>query len=450
MIAIGNAAAMASNKLMNYLIKDLVALTSFLRERFVFVALAPLCLSGLTATLSAQETPRESIAGMKSAQAQRNTLQAETYNLRYGPFQFQTETSLGLGLTDNVLRSEQNRSEDLLINPELTLRVRWPVTQLNTFNTSLTVAYEKYINNSSLSSEKPLLRPNSELVFNIYSGDFRIQLHEKPSYEETLFFNSIGAANSRFYNFVNTGEFARFDNFLGFKADWDLHDLILSVGYDFEAFLVSTTEFRYMDRYSHFLSPSVTFLVGEKAKVGLEAEGSIHDFRQETILDDHWRARVGPFAEFQLLPKISLRVGGGYETAQYDDLTDNSDFQSYYAYGRITQILKTFTHSLSAGHENLLGDNANNMENTFVRYNVSIPIIHNLEVKLRASANFAREFGGSYEEEFDFYRGGVQLGWQFHKYARATLGYDYTKKASDLPLRGFYQNFLTMAVACKF
>jgi hypothetical protein len=435
---------------MNHRSKETVSFTSLLRERSCVLAAASLGLFGLVANLPAQETPRESLAGMKTAEAQRNALQADPYNLRYGPFQFQTETSLGLGLTDNLLRSHDNRSEDLLINPEVTLRARWPVTQLNTFNTALTVAYERYINNSRLSSGRPLLRPNSELVFNIYSGDVRVQLHEKPTYEETLFFNSAGALNNRFYNFTDTGKFARFDNLLGFNVDWDLHDVILSVGYDFEAFLASTARFRYLDRYSHFLSPSVTFLLGEKARVGLEAQGSVHDFRQETVIDDHWRARVGPFAQFQIQPGISLRVGAGYETAQFDRSANNSDFQSYYAYGRVTQTLKSFTHSLSAGHETLLGDNANNMRNTFVRYNISVPIIRNLDAGFRASANFAREFGGAFEEEFDFYRGGLELGWQFHKYARATLGYDYTKKTSDLPLRGFYQNFLTMAVAYKF
>src|SRR4051812_36953479 len=161
-------------------------------------SLALASLGSLTAgnRLPAQEAPRESVAGLKSAEAQNKALQADPYNLRYGPFQFQTEASLGLGLTDNLLRSQINRSEDLLINPALTLRVRWPVTELNTFTSSLTIAYERYINNSSLSSGSPLLRPNSEIVFNIYSGDFRIQLHEKPLYEETLFFNSVGSVNN--------------------------------------------------------------------------------------------------------------------------------------------------------------------------------------------------------------------------------------------------------------
>jgi hypothetical protein len=407
-------------------------------------------LVSLATQLSAQEQPRESVAGMKSAQARQAAATTEPYNLRWGPVQFQTETTLRLGLTDNLFRSNRDREEDVLLNPEVTLRARWPVTQINTFTASLGIGYEHYFQNSEVSSDRPLIRPDSELVFNIYTGDFRIQLHERPSYQETLFYNSTGPINNRFYNFTDTGRFSRFDNFLGFVVDWDLHDVLLSLGYDWETFLAQSADFDYLDRFSHFVSPTATFLLGEKTKIGVEAQGSTHDFFKETTLDDHWRARVGPFINFQLRPEINFRLGGGYETAQYDSNAEDSDFQTYYAYGRLAQTTRLFTHAISAGRENLLGDNANNLRNIFVRYNISIPIVRNFDLDARASANFAREFGGGFEEEFDFYRAGLGIGYQFHKYARASLGYDFTTKDSDIPLREYHQNFLTMAVAFKF
>lgn len=423
---------------------------SFPGSRALCLGLVTVSSAALVTTLAAQEEPRESLAGLKSAQARQKAALADQYNLRWGPVQYQTEAAVTLGLTDNIFRSERNRDGDLLLNPEVALHVRWPVTTVNTFTASLGLAYEQYFDNTSLSSDRPLIRPDSELAFYIYAGDFRIQLHERPSYQETLFYNTVGSIDGRFYNFTDTGRFSRFDNFAGFNIDWDLHDLIVSLGYDWETFLAQSAQFDYLDRFSHFLSPTVTFLLGEKAKTGVEAQGSIHDFFKEGVLNDHWRARIGPFFHFQLRPDIAFRLGAGYETAQFEDDAGDSDFSSYYAYGKATQTTRLFTHSLSVGRENLLGDNANNLENTFVRYNISVPIVRNVDLEGRLSANFAREFGGGFEEDFEFYRAGLGVGYQFHKYGRATVGYDFTTKNSDLPLREYHQNFLTMSVGFKF
>lgn len=430
--------------------KKLFLLNSFAASRAFHLALVSLSSAAFVSTLAAQEEPRESLAGLKSAQARQKAALSQPYNLRWGPVQYQTEANLNLGLTDNIFRSERNRDGDLLLNPEVALHVRWPVTTVNTFTATLGLAYEQYFDNPDLSSDRPLIRPDSELAFYIYSGDFRIQLHERPSYQETLFYNSAGSIDGRFFNFTDTGRFSRFDNFAGFNVDWDLHDLIVSLGYDWETFLAQSARFDYLDRFSHFVSPTVTFLLGEKAKTGVEAQGSIHDFFKEEVLDDHWRARIGPFFHFQLRPEIAFRLGVGYETAQYDDDAEDSDFSSYYAYGKATQTTRLFTHSLSVGRENLLGDNANNMENIFVRYNITVPIVRNVDLEGRLSANFSREFGGGFEEEFEFYRAGLGVGYQFHKYGRASLNYDFITKDSDLPLREYHQNFLTMSVGFKF
>jgi hypothetical protein len=392
----------------------------------------------------------DSLAGEAAAEALKRSIAAEEYNLQWGPVRFKTQTGLGLAYTDNVFYSDRNRSEDLLVNPEIDLRALWPITELNTLKLSLGLGYEWYLNNTQLNSDGPLINPDSELLFNVFVGDFRITLREKFSYEESLFYNS-SAASERFFNFSDVGKFVRWNNLAGVGVIWDLNKVILSAGYDHENFDAVTTEFEYLDRASEWFTASAAFRLGDKVQTGLEGQASLHDYDQETTLNDNSRARGGPFIELTTEEKISLRAGGGFETAQFDaSAADNNDFEDYYAYATVRQETRLFTHALTAGREHLLGDNANNLRLTRVRYSISSPIIRHVDLGGNLSVNFADEFGGAYKEEFTYYRAGVGLSYQFHKHWRTGLGYDFFLKNSDLPLRDFYRNLVTWEVAFSY
>ena len=396
--------------------------------------------------------PRESLAGEAAAKALKESLEAEQqqYNLRYGPVNLQTGAKLTFGYTDNVFYSDKNRRDDLLINPEVQLAALCQVSELNKLRLSLGIGYEYYVKNSGLNGDAPLINPESELVFLIFAGDFRIKLHEKFLYQESLFFNSIPGSHDLFFNFNDVGRFGRWDNLAGFNVDWDLDKLILSASFDHEDFVSTTARFDYLDRSSEWLTASGTFLIGDKAKTGVEAQASLHDYGKESVLSDNWRARVGPFVEVKPQEKISLRAGVGYDTAQYEATAEDSDFDTYYAYGSVSQETRLFTHSLTAGREHSLGDNANNLRTTYVRYSISSPVVNHVELGANASVNFAEEFGGAFKEDFTYYVAGFRAGYQFHKYWHADLGYEFLLKNSDLSLRDFYRDRVTCTVGFRF
>jgi hypothetical protein len=391
----------------------------------------------------------DSLAGESAAQTLKQSIAAEEYNLKWGPVRFETRARLGLAYTDNVFYSDKKESEDFLINPEIDLRASWPITELNSLRLSLGLGYEWYLNNTELNSDRPLINPNSEFVFNVFVGDFRIKLREKLSYEESLTYNS--AVSERFYNFSDVGKFARWDNMAGLEVVWDLNKVILSAAYDHENFIVETTQFDYLDRASEWFAASAAFRLGDKVQAGLESQASLHDYERETTLNDNLRARGGPFIEFTSQAKITLRAGGGFDTAHFEaDAADNNEYEDYYAYVSARQETRLFTHALTAGRDHQLGDNANNLRLTRVRYSISSPIVRHVDLGANLSVNFAEEFGGAYREEFTYYRAGVGVSYQFHKYWRTGLGYDFFLKDSDVPLRDFDRNLITWDVAFTF
>ena len=289
------------------------------------------------------------------------------------------------------------------------------------------------------------------MVFNIFAGDFRFRLHDKFSYQQTLAFNDQSADQTRIYNFNDVGRFDRFDNFVGPRVDWDLNKVILSVSYDHENFVSTTEQFKYLDRASEWFTGTFNYLLGKQTKVGLETQAGLHNYDYQTIMQDNWRDRVGPFAEMRLPEGLFLRAGGGYDMARFDRAAiPENDYDNWYAYAKLGQELRWLSHALSAGRETVIGDNANNLRNTYVRYSVSSEAIKDLFLEGNLAANFSKEFGGEFYEQFIQYVAGFSVGYQFHKYWRANLGYEIFFKDSDTPQRSFHRNLVSLDVTFKF
>ena len=393
---------------------------------------------------------RESLAGESTAQALEKSIGAEPYAFQYGPVRANVGARLGVNYTDNVFYSE-DRKDDVMIQPEVSVDALYPITQLNTLRLSLGVGYEWYLMNPELNANAPLVNPGSELAFNLFVGDFHIRLHERLSYQESLFFNSP-ANNQAFFNFTNTGIFERLDNHVGCDVIWDLNKTVLSAGYDHENFTAYTSSFKYLNRVSEWFTASAGYFPGDQVQSGLEGQAALHHYDQQTTLNDNWRARVGPFVEATLLEGVSLRAGGGYDLARYDAAGEaTSDFDSFYAYGRLTQQTRFFSHSLEGGRKNILGDNANDLRTTYALYSITSPVVAHLDLGANVSVNVAEEYGGpsGYDENFTYSEAGFQAGWQFHKHWRVELGYEFLLKASDLAGRDFERDRVTVALAWK-
>ena len=395
--------------------------------------------------------PRESLAGERAAQELRRALTNEDYNIRVGDLRFQTQARLGAAYTDNVFSSGVNKKDDFIINPEVDLAALMPIGHFNSLRLSVGLGYEFFTKNHSLNGDAPLVNPDSELAFYLFVGDFRIKIHDKFTYQQTLTFNDQVPNQVRFYNFNDVARFDRLNNFAGATVDWDLNKVILTGSYDHENFISTTEQFKYLDRASELFGLTANYLLGDRTKTGLEGIGSYNNFDTETTLNDNWRGRIGPFVQAKLPQGIVARAGGGYELARFDNTAGpGNDFSHYYVYGRLAQETKWFTHSLGAGHETLPGDNANNLRNTYVRYSIVTEVIRNISLEGYGSVNISREFGGSFEEKYNNYVAGCHLGYQFHKYWRAGLGYEFFYKDSEFSDRTYHRNLVSADVTFRF
>jgi hypothetical protein len=404
--------------------------------------------ASMTADLWAQEvTPRPSLAGPTTAQLR----PPADYTMRYGDVRFLVEPAFTMEFNDNISWSATRRLSDLILEPKVDLGIYWPVTEFNALHAAIGVGYQVYTKHTEFNSPWPLISPNSALEWNIYTGDFRIQVHDRFSYLQDLSLRAAESQAGAFYNVSDQARFSRFDNLAGFNVDWDLNQLVLTLGFDHENFFMTGAQYTYLNRVSELPAFSLALRVSDPLRLGVETRARISNY-QENVLADRWEATAGPFFDWRIAEHLSVRGGGGYATTQLTaDMPGVSDISTYYAYARLNYDVNWFlTQSLSVGRETQPGFNAQYLQDAYLRYTAQWRLFSYLDVVTRANLLFAHEFGGSFDEHFDYYTLGAELGWRFHERWRAFLAYDFTEKLSNLAGADYHQNRVQMGVSYHF
>lgn len=356
---------------------------------------------------------------------------------------------------DNVFLTHDNRKDDIILVPECDLAAFFPVGHLNVLALDVGLAYYQYLKNTSLNTGIPLINPNTDLAFNLYSGDFSFKFSESFSYQQSPVYETGG----QFYNLHNTALFQRYENRIGGLVTWDQNKLVMTAGYFHENLWSESSTYSYINHASELFSADAMLATSPRLTVGLEAAGSINNFVNSPDYDT-WRATVGPAVRINLSEFIKVRLGGGYERIQYDSAQASSlgltPENTYYAYGAIEhQINRFFNHSLTVWHDNQLGFNAANLEGTHLSYSLTWAPRRQLTISPLVSVGFYDEsFGSStanlYHEKFSYYYTGFAARYQLGPHWRASAGWYYRLSDSNIAGNGYDQNQVSIELLYQF
>jgi len=192
--------------------------------------LTPIALASFffaAGTVCGQEALRISTAGDLAEEAQKQVASSiGYYNLLLGPVAWRFSSGLAMDYDDNVRLQEQNPESDFILRPNVNAQMHWPVTQVNDLNFTMTAGYSAYLQHQDL--DQLYINPGSGLSFNIYSGDFVINLHDRLSITENSYQNQSANGNNNYASLQNT---------LGANALWDLDKALIMFGYDHADYL---------------------------------------------------------------------------------------------------------------------------------------------------------------------------------------------------------------------
>ncbi|MEP6808713.1 MAG: outer membrane beta-barrel protein [Chthoniobacterales bacterium] len=429
------------------------SLTAFSR-RFALALILPLSLA--SSLVRAQDAIRPSLAGEATAEARRQSFDQIPYNLLLGPVRFRFSATAGIEYNDNINYAEVNKLEDFIFRPQVNFNALWPITQLNTLRLDIGLGYAFYLDHSNYNTNAILLSPNSALSFDIFVSDFRINFHDRFSLEQ----DPIGEPG-----LSNVADYGRFQNTAGVSVLWDLNKAVLTLGYDHYNFIATTSDFDYLDRNSDSLTGSVSVAATSTTGIGVEGSYILTRYDQN-FLNGSDTYSAGVFVETQITNNVKLRVAGGYQDIRSDSNTvtfgpfppgvipggagfvtfaDRANSDDYYVNLLLShRINAALTHSISAGHESQLGVNSNYVRVNYVRHTASWNIINRTLLATELFYEDAEDSGGIVDEHLQRYGGGVSLGFQLTQHVTLGARYQYTRKDSDVPLRDYKQNRVSL------
>jgi Putative beta-barrel porin 2 len=409
--------------------------------------LGSLCFGLLFAgifSLSAQDAIRPSLAGEQAAEARRQDIEHIPYNLMTGPIRYRVSATLGVEFNDNINLSENNAESDVIIHPQVNIDAIWPVTQINTLRLDIGLGYAFYLDHSDQNTNGILLAPGSQIAFDVFIGDFRINFHDRFSLQQ----DPIDELQ-----ISNVVDYGRFENAAGVSVMWDLNKIVLTLGYDHYTYVSTNSDFDYLDRNAEEIVGSAAVALTNTTSVGLESS-FVATYYNQNVLNDSDTYTIGAFVETQITNYLRLRFAAGYQMIDFDNtgsVFDSMDSDDYYANVLISHRLNAaITQTLAAGHESQLGVNSNFISLNYIRHTVTWNVIRDTLLSTELFYEDADDSGGFINEHLHRYGGAVTVGYQLTPHVTLGLRYQYTKKDSNVPERDYAQNRVSIDATYSF
>jgi hypothetical protein len=409
-------------------------------------ALLALLARPIASTALAQEAVRMSIAGADAAQAQQSAASSPGYyNLQFGPTYWRFGAGLGLAYDDNITLAQNDREADWMYIPSVNAQLRWPITEKQSLNINLGVGYSGYVQHPNLNTA--YISPDSEVSFNIYAGDFLINLHDRYSITENSYQDPT---------VVNSGSYSQFQNTAGLTATWDLNKLMVVAEYDHANYLELTGGQRQPSQTSEILSASAGCTLKPGMLLGLEVGGALlHNAATTTNTpyteSTEWSA--GPYFQTRLTEYLTFRANAGYVVNSPESsgtLPTARDFGSYYATVSASHRLNRFVQYTVSGGRNL---STTLLGGPIDSYTANISADWKIFQKVSLATGFNYDRGTQVidgGETFEQYGPDIGLGRKITRKLSGTLRYQFLKRQSNLPGRDYTLDVVTLNLGYQF
>ena len=393
----------------------------------------------------AQEPTRPSLAGPQVAAVQREAALLLPHPVvQLGPTTWSLGTGIGLQGSDNIRLEAENPRSDLAAHPEIHARMLCPVSANNVLNLNLRTGYSAYVKNPGFNHF--YIGPESALNFEIYAGDFRIDLHDRCSLLEN---------NYEDPTVVGSGDYTRLENGAGVGVVWDLNKALIRAGYDHINYIsyVGTTSI-FPDSASEELTASAGYRLRSGCLAGVESSGTLFHYAETgSGLADALQATVGPFLDVQISEYLAGRGSVGYRAYSPeggDTVATMADDYGLYAHLDLSHNVSPLVDYTLSGGKNI----------SFALYGGTVDLAY---IQLRANWHLIRKVGLSTSlafehgsdlsrsgETFARYGPGISVDRVLAERLTGTLTYQWYRRDSNESGRNYTTNMLLAHLTYEF
>ena len=424
-------------------------------------------------------------------------------NLKLGP------VNIGFGLSglveynDNLTRSNDDKTSDIIASGFLNISANYQITRNNALSVTTTLGFDHYFEHPELSpygGEFVLnVLPGSTIAFDVKVGPVNIVLYDRMS---------VRPATQSDFALDPTEIFGVFQNDAGLAASWAVNsDTTLALNFMRSDAIAMEDSASIYDRVMHSLHGSLAWSPEHTWTLGLEGGMSWVHY-PEGYNNDGTLLNAGVFFSTPLGRNTFLRIAGGIQEFDFDeppefsqtvsdadiavteaqiaalqsqlaqttDLTtqgelsaqinsldallaqqqatlqtetnefnssnqDSSDLSDYYYNVTLTnQLNARISQSLSFGHESSLNTTSNFITADYVTYGIGIIAWRGSRLSISGYYEDAEESGGTEKEDLIQKGLDAYLSHQLSSRVRLGVGYHFGVTESNLPDRDYHQH----------
>lgn len=401
----------------------------------------------ISLTAQAQDSVRMSAA---SAAAARARSQAATtvdyYNLQLGRSYWSFAARLGADYDSNVTLTANHPEYDFIFRPELDVKMLLPVSDKNSLNLSAGAGYSAYVMHSQL--RRVYVTPDTAVSFDVYAGDFWINLHDRVSISENSYQDPT---------VTGSGNFSQLQNAAGLGATWDLNKVILKLGYDHVTYsTLSGNNGGQTGGSSEVMSLSAGCLVAPGWRLGVELGGDRLHYDTSTTnapYTDAWQWSVGAFCDAQPGEYLHVRANAGY-TRYLPEFKSSAagagDFSGIYAQLELQHRLNQYVdYTLTAGRSLNFAFFGGTVDLYFARWDARWKIFRKTSVSTSFDFEHGKQLGAG-AETFSRYGPAFSLSRPITEKLSGSVGYHYYWRESSLAGRGYTSSIVTSDLSYRF
>jgi hypothetical protein len=411
-------------------------------------ALELLCLLalvwlGLAAKAAAQGIESESLAGESAAEAADNkTPGGQPYNLQLGAVSLRVDATASVSYNDNINISRTDRENDFIITPLVDIHGLWQATEVNALTFDLGIGYQAYVTHSNFDSL--IISPDSQTQFNIYIGDFKINLHDQLYFQDNPI--QVGDLSS-------TSQFPLLINTAGIKVDWDLGDLILSLGYDHSDSFVFSSAFDYLNDHVDALTPQLTYKITKTIQVGLTSSLSDQTY-DKNVENNSTGVQGGPFISAEITNDLSVEAQGGYDYRSYDTGGTNGDTENidsyYWSVGVNHRLNDQFYENLAVGREYISGLTSNFTRRIYANYQLTWQATSSINISPDLWWENLNDSDSIVRQQANRYGVGLNVEYLIAEHSSLIFSYQYALKIASPSDLNYTQNVATVGYRYQF
>lgn len=406
-----------------------------------------------------QEALRASLSGEAALDAQKRAIENQYYNLKMGDLKLRFQTAISVEATDNVNYNEKNQQADISVRPEFDVTAMFPVTDRNTLALTIGAGYAKYAKTKT--RDHFFLTPGSTIGFNIYAGDFLINLHTQFAYTQDSYQQSE----------ISGAGYGYFQNMTGINATWDLNKVILTFGVDHEIYSPTQPQFAFQSRVSELVNARAVYLINPTTQLGLQLGvsstafdskpsyatnhvGTVTNiFRTDQFLSNQKSINFGPYFQSRLSEHLRVTLSAGYAIYFQEapsSFSKGGNSASFYTDIQVQHAVNArVAYSLNVGHQVRQGLTTDSVDYYYYRITPTWRVFNDLTLTAPMSIE-SHTSTGFRAEKYQFWNLGLSSAYRLSKKLTVTGSYYYRRRDSDLNNSSYVENQLVLDTRYSF